>query len=185
VFNNEKIASPHGIRGGVTIMAKLVSEAEAKVELVNSVAEAEIENKAESVGENVAEGEVLTTEKESFGFETTGLFVEREKVRGVNKKEYRNYFVKIVIRGRSAKVDFLPIDIGGYEVLDFVFGDLDIAELVLEAYIVKDSKSGKVTKRGYYYWARNVDSDGVYKAQIKPKETSDKNLLDMFLFNRK
>jgi hypothetical protein len=167
-------------------MAKFVSEAESevKVEATNSATEAEAEKKAETVAENVADGE-SSTEKETLGFEGTGLLVEREKVRGVNKKEYRNYFVRIEIRGRSAKVDFLPIDIGGYEVLDFVFGDLDVAELFLESYTVKDSKSGRVTKRGYYYWARNADDGGVYKAQIKPKETSDKNLLDMFLANRK
>jgi hypothetical protein len=177
-------------------MAKMEAESKSEVKLTDSVMETEsvAESKAESVAENKAESAAgtaadekdSTSERETFGFEATGLLVEREKVRGANKKEYRNYFAKISLRGRSAKVDFLPIDIGGYEVLDFVFGDSDIAELVLEGYTVKDSKTGRVTKRGYYYWALNVDSDGlVYKAQIKPKETSDKNLLDMFLSNRK
>jgi hypothetical protein len=159
-------------------MAKIVAETEVDVKKITTEAG---EVKAEGTESGLTADEVVEQVDEN----ATGLFVEREVVRGANKKEYRNYFLKFISRGRSSRVDFVPMDVGGYEVLDFVFGDVSSAELVLEPYTVKDNHTGKITKRGFYYYARNVDENGVYKAQIKPKETSDKDLLVMLLNSKK
>ncbi|MDR2090600.1 MAG: hypothetical protein LBP62_02985 [Clostridiales bacterium] len=168
-------------------MSKIVAEVEAEAKkIATEASEAEVKKVAAETSEAESSGAEKGAVFSEGIVETvdgiaTGLFIEREVVRGANKKDYRNYFLRFNLRGRSSRVDFVPLDIGGYEVLDFVFGDALNAELILESYTVKDNRTGKITKRGMYYYARNIDDTGVYKAQIKPKETSDKNLLEMVL----
>jgi hypothetical protein len=127
------------------------------------------EQEAKATGTDGTEGSVV--EKK--------LFVEREEFTSKGK-QYFGYVVKGMIRGRDIKVDFVPPDKGGYEVLDLVFFGAPNVELVMVPFEFKDD-SGK-TISGTNYEVQSIDSDGVvYKSAIKPARSSDKSLLDMLL----
>ena len=108
------------------------------------------------------------------------IVVERETYEK-NGKQYFSYFVKGNVRGKDVKASVMPLDIGGYTVLDIVFGNEMKAELVLNPYEIKDEKTGTVVK-GNSYAVRSVDENGeVYECPIKPSKQSDKALLNMLL----
>ena len=108
-----------------------------------------------------------------------------EKSIEYNGKMYNHYYIKGVVRGREVKIDLAPpnkdTDMGGYIVLDIVFGDADRAELVIEPFEITDDKTKQVI-RGNRYFVRTVDEDGkVYVCMVKPSRTSDRSLLNMLL----
>ena len=112
------------------------------------------------------------------------LYVHKEPVE-YNGKIYNRYFIKGVVRGREVKIDIAPpnkdTDMGGYTVLDIVFGELDRAELIIEPYEIKDEKTHRVIA-GNRFIVRTVDEDGkTYECAVKPARTSDKSLLQMLL----
>ena len=113
------------------------------------------------------------------------IYVERETYEK-NEKTYYSYFIKGVIRGREVRIGIAPphsdTDIGGYAVLDLVFGNADKAELVLVPYEIRDEKTKKVIK-GNSYAIRTVDetTGEVYECAVKPFRTSDKAMLNMLL----
>ena len=97
----------------------------------------------------------------------------------------RNYYIKGIVRGREVKIDVAPpnkdTDMGGYTVLDIVFGDADRADLIVEPFEIADEKTKQVIK-GNRYIVRTVDEDGkVYECTVKPARTSDRSLLQMLL----
>lgn len=111
------------------------------------------------------------------------LKIEREIYVSKENVERFSYFVKGKIRGKEIKASLIPSDIGGYDVLDIVFDDAKTADLVLVPYSVKDEKTGEV-KSGVGYEAQNKDEKGnVYKCKVKPRQASDKSLLEMLLAN--
>ena len=108
------------------------------------------------------------------------IVVERETYEK-NGKQYFSYFVKGNVRGKDVKASVMPLDIGGYTVLDIVFGNEIKAELVLNPYEIKDEKTGTVMS-GNTYSVRSVDENGeIYECRIKPAKNSDKSLLNMIL----
>ncbi|MBR4003520.1 MAG: hypothetical protein IKI95_05650 [Clostridia bacterium] len=108
------------------------------------------------------------------------IVVERETYEK-NGKQYFSYFVKGNVRGKDVKASVMPLDIGGYTVLDIVFGNEMKAELVLNPYEIKDEKTGTVMS-GNTYSVRSVDENGeIYECRIKPAKNSDKLLLNMIL----
>ena len=108
------------------------------------------------------------------------IVVERETYEK-NGKEYFSYFVKGNVRGKDVKASVMPLDIGGYTVLDIVFGSDMKAELVLNPYEIKDEKTGAVMS-GNTYSVRSVDENGeTYECRVKPSKNSDKSLLNMIL----
>ena len=121
------------------------------------------------------ENEIVTKE------EKVKLFIERQKfVSGNDGKEYYNYFLNGIARGRNVKVDFAPRDKGGYEALDLVFGDEMKAELIISEESMKDN-DGKIN-RYTVYTVQTVDTNGlVYECNVKPARDSDKALLGMVL----
>ena len=117
--------------------------------------------------EKVVESKVLKIERETFESKT-------------NEVRY-SYYVKGTIRGKNVKASLIPSDIGGYEVLDIVFGDSRTADLILVPYSMTDEKTGKEIS-GNGYEAQNVDENGeIYKCKVKPRQASDKSLLEMLL----
>ena len=117
--------------------------------------------------EKVVESKVLKIERETFESKT-------------NEVRY-SYYVKGTIRGKNVKASLIPSDIGGYEVLDIVFGDSRTADLILVPYSMTDEKTGKEIS-GNGYVAQNVDENGeIYKCKVKPRQASDKSLLEMLL----
>ena len=108
------------------------------------------------------------------------IVVERETYEK-NGKQYFSYFVKGNVRGKDVKASVMPLDIGGYTVLDIVFGNEMKAELVLNPYEIKDEKTGTVMS-GNTYSVRSVGENGeIYECRIKPAKNSDKSLLNMIL----
>ena len=112
------------------------------------------------------------------------MFVEREPYKAKDGNTYFTYFIKGVIRGKDVKIQIAPpnkdTDFGGYTVLDIVFGDSNVAELVVTPYEMKD-EAGNI-RTGNTYGVRNVDETGeVYECKIKPFRTSDKALIKMLI----
>ena len=55
------------------------------------------------------------------------------------------------------------------------------ADLILVPFSMTDEKSGKEIS-GNGYEAQNIDENGdVYKCKVKPRQASDKSLLEMLL----
>lgn len=112
------------------------------------------------------------------------LFVEREPYTAKDGNSYFTYFIKGIVRGKEVKIQICPpnkeTDFGGYTVLDIVFGDKNVAELVVTPYEMKD-ENGNV-RTGNTYGVRSVDEDGeIYECKVKPSRTSDKALINMLL----
>ena len=108
------------------------------------------------------------------------IFVERE-IFEKDEKQYYSYFIKGEVRGKDVKVAIVPPDLGGYAVLDIVFGGGESAELTLTPYEIREEKTGKVIK-GNTFGIRTVDENGeVYECPVKPFRASDKALLKMLL----
>lgn len=113
------------------------------------------------------------------------IFVERETFEK-NDKTYFSYFIKGIIRGREVRIGIAPpnsdTDIGGYTVLDLVFGNAEKAELILKPYEIKDEKTKKIVS-GNSYAIRTVDAETgeTYECAVKPFRASDKALLNMLL----
>lgn len=112
------------------------------------------------------------------------LYVQKEPFE-YNGKTYHHYFIHGTVRGREVKVELAPpnkdTDMGGYTVLDIVFGDADRADLIIEPFEIEDEKTKKVIKANRYI-VRTVDEDGkVYECTVKPSRTSDRSLLNMLL----
>ncbi len=111
---------------------------------------------------------------------TRQLTIERETYTGKDGKEYWAYLVRGKVRGRDVKVDFVPKDTGGYEPLDIVFDVKPTATLIMTDETITDV-NGKTTNYTAYR-AENVDEHGiVYACGVKPRQDSDKSLLQMLL----
>ena len=112
------------------------------------------------------------------------LKLVREQFKGDNGQKYWSYMVRGKARGRDIKVDFQPKDQGGYEPLDIVFNDAKEVDLELREEIMTDDKGRKM--KYMVYTAFSTDEDGeIWKCDVKPARTSDKDLLAMLLKSAK
>ena len=68
------------------------------------------------------------------------LKVERECYLSKENEKRFTYFVRGTIRNKEVKASLIPGDIGGYDVLDIVFGEERTADLVLVPYSMIDEK---------------------------------------------
>ncbi len=106
------------------------------------------------------------------------LFVDRE-IYTKDNKDYWQYFVAGVIKGKQIKAKLTAGDVGGYEVLDLVFIGNERAELLITPGTMKDEGTGKEISF-VTYEAMTCDENGVvYKGKVKPLRPSDKALLEM------
>lgn len=106
--------------------------------------------------------------------------VERETYEK-NGNQYFAYFVKGNVRGKDVKASVMPLDIGGYTVLDIVFNGEMKADLIATPYEIKDEKTGSVVS-GKTFSVRSIDENGeIYECRIKASRQSDKQLLSMIL----
>ena len=115
------------------------------------------------------------------------FIVTREPIMGANKKQlktqdgrlYYAYLLHGTLRNRPVKVDFSPKDKGGYELLDLVFDVSPNAELFITE--VTQEINGTKSKRTVYT-VNTVDGNGlVWKAEVKPTRTSDRDMLAMLI----
>ena len=92
------------------------------------------------------------------------------------------YAVHGTVRGnRKVKVELAPKDLGGYEPLDILFDEQDVAEL--DIHDVTTEMNGVKTTRTIYT-AVALDGTG-YKCDVKPKRNSDQAKLDMLFIDLK
>lgn len=111
---------------------------------------------------------------------TNKIAVERETYEK-NGKTFFSYFIRGTVRGKEVRAGITPPDIGGYTVLDIVFGEAMEADLVVKPYEIKDDVTGR-TISGNTYAVQSKDENGeVYECTVKPARKSDKALLDMLL----
>ena len=97
------------------------------------------------------------------------LIVQREVYEKEGKKYY-NHVIKDVVQGRNVVVHLKPKDIGGYTVLDIIFGDLESLPLVVKPFKIED---GKNIIEGNSYSVSTCDSEGnVYECGLKPSQSS-------------
>ena len=115
------------------------------------------------------------------------FIITREPIKGANGKQLKTqdgrlYFAYLLhgkLRNRPVKVDFSPKDKGGYELLDLVFDVSPKAELFITE--VTQEINGKKQKRTVYT-VNTVDENGViWKAEVKPTRTSDRDTLAMLI----
>lgn len=133
---------------------------------------------------------VATEQNAAFVAETTenGNFViTRKPIKGANGKQLvtkdgRLYFSYVIIgklRGRTVEVDFSPKDKGGYQPLDLVFDVSPKAELLITEVV---QEMNGVKQRRTVYTVNTVDEDGIiWKAEVKPSRTSDRDMLAMLI----
>ncbi len=136
--------------------------------------------------------EKKVTEQNTANFvaETTAdgnFIVTREPIKGANGKQlktqdgrlYYAYFINGKLRGRAVKVDFSPKDKGGYTPLDLVFDVAPKAELYITE--VTQEINGTKQKRTVYT-VNTADANGqIWKAEVKPTRTSDRDTLAMLI----
>ena len=137
-----------------------------------------MENK--NVNENVkVENKGTETVIEKQEEQRLRLFVEREAFTGSYGERFWAHVVRGQVRGRNIKIDFIPKDKGGYEVLDIVFGASDKAELIMCNEVMTDSHGNKT--RYISYKVRTEDALGELECGVKPAQDSDKALLTMLI----
>lgn len=132
----------------------------------------------------------VTEQTANFVAETTAdgnFVVTREPIKGANGKQLKTqdgrlYFAYLIngkLRGRPVKVDFSPKDKGGYVPLDLVFDVSPKAELFITE--VTQEMNG-VKSRRTVYTVNTVDENGqIWKAEVKPTRTSDRDTLAMLI----
>lgn len=132
----------------------------------------------------------MAEQKKNFVADLTenGNFViTRKPIKGANGKQlvtkdgrlYFSYKLDGKLRGRSVEVDFSPKDKGGYQPLDLVFDVSDKAELFITEVV---QEMNGVKSRRTVYTVNTVDEDGlIWKAEVKPTRTSDRDMLAMLI----
>lgn len=108
------------------------------------------------------------------------IFVERETFEK-NGKTYFSYFVQGTVRGKSVKAAIIPPDKGGYTVLDIVFGNEMMAELVVKPFEIKDDATGKVISGNTFAVVSYDENGDTFECAIKPYRASDKAILNMLI----
>lgn len=142
----------------------------------------------EMIEEAKSEPQVVVESEENEGdIIDTGLKLERiqlPKRKNQRTDDARYYFCikqKIVRRGQVCEMqaNFVPSDVGGYALLDMVFVDQDKVSLGYSVSSFTDN-SGQL-KEIVKYYAFDIENGIVFKAPIKPRQASDKCLLESFL----
>ena len=136
---------------------------------------------------NITESNVTELENMEEEIEITKPNIFKLKQKGFMGRDgnvYYGYIVDVVLRGRDMKVDFVPKDKGGYEVLELVFNGKKTVDLYVTEDTMVDS-TGKKT-RFKVYTARSIDENGeIFEINVKPDKDSDKSIIENVLRNQK
>ena len=107
------------------------------------------------------------------------IMVERETYE-YNEKTYFSYFIKGNIRGKDVKIAIMPPDLGGFAVLDIVFGNAMQAELKITPFEMKGEKGAVISGNTYAVFSKDENGE-IYECKVKPFRPSDKALLNMLV----
>lgn len=110
---------------------------------------------------------------------TNTIIVSRETYKDKKSgQEYFSYFIEGEVKGKPVRVNIVPHDIGGYNVLDIVFLDAEQVTLDIRPVSMKDAAGEEITINTFY--VVSCDENGeIYECPVKPKNKSDKVLLTM------
>lgn len=108
------------------------------------------------------------------------LYVVKTPYRRKDGTDTTLFFVSGKVLGQKMDARMVP-EKGGYELLNAIFGNDKVRELVLVPYEIKDEDTGK-TQRGFTYEVFTVDEDGDRVAtKVKPNTGSDRAVLNNLL----
>jgi len=99
------------------------------------------------------------------------------KIKVTKEGEY-GYYVYANYNNIDFKAQVVPLDFGGYAVLDIVYNGETEADLVIEDYTYT-AKDGSI-KVGKHYKVISEDPDGKkYECDVKPARRSDRTLINL------
>lgn len=104
------------------------------------------------------------------------LYVERRAFSWKGAKKYA-YEVRATIRGADVKIELAPKDLGGYKLIEIVFGSEKKLKLEIANAPYKDD-FGR-TKTNFAYSVRSTD--GIIACPLWPKVKSDGTALEMLI----
>lgn len=114
---------------------------------------------------------------------STGIKIHRVAFKSKNAPDdgRKRFYYEILgeIRGRKVKVNVDPKDIGGYQLLDIVFDSEENVDLIVESGVRKNDLGELVPYNSYF--AQSVEDGMYFRCPIKPKEGSDKAMLECLL----
>ncbi len=154
---------------------------ETKVNEVVTGIVAESEN-ASSVNEDGFDSASVVDEELLEG-EDTGLIIERERYTK-DGKHFWWYFVQGGLRGKKIRATITMPDVGGYEVLDLLFGDATAVPLYMFVGKMFNEHTKEISKY-ITYKAQIVEGGMVFSCKVKPMKDSDKSILDMLYRQQK
>jgi len=134
------------------------------------------EIKAAEMEETMTSGPVVEEEIES----SPSIKLCREKFVS-NGKTYWGYFVSGNIAGKPMTAEFIPLDVGGYEVLDLVFAFSEEADIKVTKTVSKNNMGCRVTYTSYE--AENFVPNTTKRLHcgIRPSKNSDQAVFDMIV----
>lgn len=127
--------------------------------------------------ENVENVEVKeNAEKESV------LMIEREPYKSKKDgQEYFNYFIKGIIKGKEVKTAVVPVDKGGYQLLDIIFLTSDACPLKVKPFEITNEKTGEVVSGNTYAVSLTNENGKEFELKIKPASDSGKTIIAYLL----
>ena len=112
--------------------------------------------------------------------EQNAVKVERDTFE-MNGKTYFGYYVTGTVRGQKVRAGVKPPDVGGYAVLDIVFGGAMEANLTVTPFEMKAEDGRVISGNIYEVTLADPDTGEVYSCKVKPARESDKSLLQMLV----
>lgn len=130
-----------------------------------------VEQAEDPVAGEVIEGDAIVS----------GLILHREiKKTKDGKREFSVFSVSGELREQQCRAEMVPPDMGGYAVLNLVFGPVNDLPLLKVPYEMRDEVTKKKTS-GFTYKVMSEEDGIVFEAKVKPSRNSDKELLRCFL----
>jgi len=130
-----------------------------------------VEQAEDPVAGEVIEGDAIVS----------GLVLHREiKKTKDGKREYSVFGVSGELRGQQYRAEMVPPDMGGYAVLNLVFGKVDDLPLLMVPYEMRDEVTKKKTS-GFTYKVLSEEDGITFESKVKPSRNSDKEILRCLL----
>lgn len=113
--------------------------------------------------------------------ELPNLYVYRRRYTNkADGKQYWEYILPASFMGRLAEVHFKASDVGGYELLDYIFSD-GLKKAGLKTYEVKsyNEKVGLIKRRNYEVFITKDGTDWI--VPVSPQRGSDRAIIENYI----
>lgn len=108
------------------------------------------------------------------------FYVSRKPIANLFSKEGRQLYTYVVegeIKNRPAKVFIEPYDVRGYDAFEYIFGESDIAELVIKETKKRDFSTNRITLSQELF----IKDDLGLVVKVKCSAQSDRDILQMLI----